>query len=100
VPVGSFPRGDSPYGIQDLAGNVWEWTADWYKPYPGNPFKDEKFGEKYRVLRGNSWANPGHFPDRAAFLDVVANNSRASFRLFLAPQGRLNDVGFRCVKSG
>lgn len=100
VPVGTFPRGDSAYGIQDLAGNVWEWTADWYQPYPGNNFKDDKFGDKYRVLRGNSWANPGHFPDREAFMEVVANNSRASFRLFLAPQGRLNDVGFRCVKDG
>jgi len=98
MPVGSFPTGSSPYGLKDMIGNVWEWTADWYQAYPGNAYKDDKFGERFRVLRGNSWASIGHYPDRDVFLEIVANNSRAAFRLFLTPDGRLNDVGFRCAK--
>jgi formylglycine-generating enzyme required for sulfatase activity len=98
TPVGSFPTGNSPYGVRDMIGNVWEWTGDWYQPYPGNNAPDERYGERYRVLRGNSWASIGHYPDRDVFLEIVANNSRASFRLFMAPDGRLNDVGFRCAR--
>ena len=32
APVGSFPQGKSRYGVADVAGNVWEWVADWYSP--------------------------------------------------------------------
>ncbi|MFQ5507971.1 MAG: formylglycine-generating enzyme family protein [Leptospirillia bacterium] len=98
MPVGSFPSGNSPYGVKDMVGNVWEWTADWYKAYPGSDLKDDRFGERYRVLRGNSWASVGHYPDREVFLEIVAGTSRASYRLYMAPEGRLNDVGFRCAK--
>ncbi|MEA3459705.1 MAG: formylglycine-generating enzyme family protein, partial [Chloroflexota bacterium] len=53
--VGSFPDGASPYGVMDMAGNVSEWTTDWYKAYPGSDFTSPYFGEKYRVIRGGGW---------------------------------------------
>lgn len=69
--VGSFERGKSPYGAYDMAGNVWEWVADWYdgnlynnranpkgEP-PRNPHGPEK-GE-FRVVRGGSWGNGARF---------------------------------------
>jgi len=54
--VGSFPRGASPYGVLDLIGNQYEWTADLLVPYPGNPQAD-KMRDYGRVvsLRGGSW---------------------------------------------
>ena len=54
--VGSFPRGASPYGVLDLIGNQYEWTADLLEPYPGNP-QGEKMRDYGRVvsLRGGSW---------------------------------------------
>lgn len=96
--VGRFEKGRSPYGAYDMTGNVWEWTTDWYKPYPGNPYTSEKFGESAKVLRGNSWAGLGHFPSNIN-QEIKAHYSRASYRMFMAPNGRVNDVGFRCVKS-
>ena len=98
TPVGNYEAGQSPYGIFDLTGNVWEWTSDWYNPYPGNVTEDKNFGEKYKVLRGNSWATVGHYPPEIT-RQIVAHNSRAIFRLFFDPKGMLNDIGFRCAKS-
>src|SRR5262249_23818063 len=42
APVGSFPSGASKHGLLDLAGNVWEWTADWFAPYSSEPQVDPK----------------------------------------------------------
>jgi len=54
LPVGSIPRGASPYGLMDMAGNVWEWTDSWYKSYPGSPVNFDETG-KNRVVRGGAY---------------------------------------------
>ncbi len=84
TPVGTFAAGTSPYDVFDLAGNVWEWTADWYQPYPGNNTPDEFYGEKFKVLRGGGWFDE---PDQV----LAANRSSTS------PQAANDDIGFRCA---
>jgi formylglycine-generating enzyme required for sulfatase activity len=96
--VGTYEAGKSPYGVYDLIGNVWEWTADWYLPYPGSTYESKDYGQKYKVIRGNSWVSIGHFPPEIQ-TDVVAHHSTATFRLFFIANGAVNDVGFRCAKS-
>lgn len=70
MPVGSFPEGASPYGVMDMAGNVFEWTGSWYKAYPGSKHRHPDYGETYRVTRGGAWtsrANPyGYTMSRTA----------------------------------
>ncbi|MBI3994771.1 MAG: SUMF1/EgtB/PvdO family nonheme iron enzyme [Nitrospirae bacterium] len=97
APVGSFPNGQSPYGARDMIGNVWEWTADWYRPYPGGSYVSADFGETYRVARGNSWGGLGHFP-KNVLEEVKAAQARATYRLYFPPNIAMEDVGFRCAK--
>jgi formylglycine-generating enzyme required for sulfatase activity len=85
-PVGAFPFGASPFGIEDLAGNVWEWCLDYFEPYRGiakvNP-RGPTSGAK-RVLRGGSWKS------RFGSLRSTTRNSNVS-------NYSCNDLGFRIV---
>jgi formylglycine-generating enzyme required for sulfatase activity len=88
APVGSFPAGASPYGALDLAGNVWEWVADWYGEYPAGEAENPtgpSSGEA-RALRGGGWLN--------ADAGVV----RAADRLRGGPAYRIFGLGFRCAR--
>jgi len=87
--VGSYPNGVSVYGVHDMAGNVWEWVADWYdrnyykKKINSNP-KGPKNG-KFKVVRGGSWVN-------------YADTLHSAFRRWSRPEVRFNDTGLRCAK--
>ncbi|MER3453200.1 MAG: ergothioneine biosynthesis protein EgtB, partial [Acidimicrobiia bacterium] len=62
TPVGAYPAGASPCGAHQMIGDVWEWTASDFSPYPGfasfpyREYSEVFFGPRYKVLRGGSWA--------------------------------------------
>jgi formylglycine-generating enzyme required for sulfatase activity len=90
VEAGNYDGGTSPYGLYDMAGNVWEWVADYYSSTyyqdspSSNPLGPES-GQEH-VLRGGSWYDP-------SFL------IRATSRL-KAPDPVGNNFGFRCARDG
>ncbi len=85
-PVGSFPLGASPFGMEDMAGNVWEWCLDFLESYRGTPKINPRgavSGLK-RVYRGGSW--------KSRF-----NSLRTTTRSSNVPTFTCNDLGFRIV---
>jgi formylglycine-generating enzyme required for sulfatase activity len=87
--VGSFPGNKSPYGAYDMAGNAWEWVADWYDAYPGSTEKSENYGRKFKVIRGGG-GGIGHY--------ALSYFFRGAARQYAAPDMAAEDVGFRCAK--
>ena len=85
-PVGSYPCGVSPFGMEDMAGNVWEWCSDFFEPYKGKPKVNPRGGASgtKRVYRGGSW--------KSRF-----NSLRATTRGLNVPGFSCNDLGFRIV---
>ncbi|MCX6049140.1 MAG: SUMF1/EgtB/PvdO family nonheme iron enzyme, partial [Chloroflexi bacterium] len=55
MPVGQFPLGASPYGVLDMAGNVWEWTSSLYRRYPYRLDGEDAAADGLRVVRGGSY---------------------------------------------
>lgn len=96
--VGSFPEGATALGVQDMVGNVWEWTAGDYAPYSGNSFEYDDFNKEFKVMRGASVSDIGHFPGDS-YIQVLKEFSRAGYRQYADPSESASDVGFRCVSS-
>jgi len=90
MPVGHFPEGASPYGVEDTVGNVWEWTDSWYQQYPGSDYHSDDFGETYKVIRGGGWGGVGHY--------TLDHFYRSAYRFYIDPAIGFNDAGFRCAK--
>ena len=83
TPVDRFPQGKSPFGVMDMMGNTWEWTASLYAPYPNTEGVMKK--GTGRVVRGGSWVNFLRF-------------SGVTIRFEAFPDEFGPDIGFRCVR--
>jgi formylglycine-generating enzyme required for sulfatase activity len=91
TPVNRFEQGKSPYGLYDMAGNVFQWTADWFKSYAGNDFVHPNFGGMLRVLRGGSFYDCSYYRCGPSFPTYN--------RIALTPETRAVSLGFRCAKN-
>ncbi len=89
APVGSYPAGASAYGVYDMAGNVWEWVADWFDEnyYRRTGVSHDPAGPitgSARVTRGGAWTREGRL-------------AASSVRNPVQPQTASNEIGFRCA---
>ncbi|HLY30444.1 MAG TPA: SUMF1/EgtB/PvdO family nonheme iron enzyme [Ktedonobacterales bacterium] len=87
TPMGSYPSGVSPYGAQDMTGNVWEWCSSLVRRYPYDPAtcEDPNNTTDERVLRGGSW-------------NSLPQHSRAASRDGFRPDLWVNLLGFRLAR--
>jgi ergothioneine biosynthesis protein EgtB len=89
APVGAFPNGASPYGCQQMIGDVWQWTTSDYVPYPGFKTEFDEYNDKWfvnqKVLRGGSFATP-------------QSHIRTTYRNFFHAHERWMTSGFRCAR--
>jgi formylglycine-generating enzyme required for sulfatase activity len=86
--VGSYPDSQSPAGLMDTAGNVWEWTSSLLKPYP----YDRRDGREDLQAKGERVARGGSFLN---LKQVASGTNRVGFD----PAARARDLGFRCARS-
>ncbi len=84
APVGSYIASASPVGCQDMAGNVWEWTQDWYKSYPSSATPLD-YTNTYRTMRGGGWGS-------------VDSYYRCAARFYSNPSYAYYHLGFRLAK--
>ena len=85
--VGSHDAGKSPFGVQDLGGNVSEWAMDWYEEgFPRGDVRNPKGPDSgsTKVIRGGGWQEPGW-------------RLKSTKRYFANPANRADDIGFRCA---
>jgi serine/threonine-protein kinase len=100
--VGSYPTGASPYGVMDVAGNVFEWVSDIYSanyyavsPYKNPPGPTEPADELYFVIRGGTHRSQWFYPQ----VSHRHTGHHGDHPFEDAPYYRNNQVGIRCAKS-
>ncbi len=85
MPVGSFQEGASPFGVMDMAGNVFEWTSGRYKGYPGTKRKHPDYGKDLKVVRSGAWTS--------RLIPYAYTMSRTA----QPPDYKHRSIGFRCA---
>jgi ergothioneine biosynthesis protein EgtB len=89
APIGSFSEEQTPQGLHQMIGDVWEWTTSDYVPYPGFKSEFDEYNDKWfvgqKILRGGSFATP-------------QIHIRSTYRNFFYPHERWMISGFRCAK--